>query len=99
MILIPSPLSKPCEPPAGIARLAGAIAGKGSLTIIDANLDGILRALNGPVDSNDTWTRRAKKNLQANLNYLRHNNHPWDIRSEEHTSELQSRLHLACRLL
>jgi radical SAM superfamily enzyme YgiQ (UPF0313 family) len=79
MILIHPPLSKPCEPPAGIARLAGAIAGRGSLTIIDANLDSILRALHGPVDSNDTWTRRAKKNLQANLDYLRHNNHPWDI--------------------
>ena len=24
---------------------------------------------------------------------------PWHIRSEEHTSELQSRLHLVCRLL
>src|SRR2546422_2160642 len=23
----------------------------------------------------------------------------WDVRSEEHTSELQSRLHLVCRLL
>src|SRR2546422_7431029 len=26
-------------------------------------------------------------------------NQAWDIRSEEHTSELQSRLHLVCRLL
>src|SRR2546429_3005525 len=25
--------------------------------------------------------------------------YPWDRRSEEHTSELQSRLHLVCRLL
>src|SRR2546429_6971389 len=25
--------------------------------------------------------------------------HPGDLRSEEHTSELQSRLHLVCRLL
>src|SRR3989442_4683125 len=24
---------------------------------------------------------------------------PWDVRSEEHTSELQSRPHLVCRLL
>jgi radical SAM superfamily enzyme YgiQ (UPF0313 family) len=79
MILIHPPLSKPCEPPAGIARLAGAIEGKGSLTIIDANLDSILRALHGPVDSNDTWTRRAKKNILANLDYMRHKNHPWDI--------------------
>src|SRR4030042_5467747 len=25
--------------------------------------------------------------------------HDWELRSEEHTSELQSRLHLVCRLL
>src|SRR2546429_7094850 len=29
----------------------------------------------------------------------RRNVDPWDGRSEEHTSELQSRLHLVCRLL
>src|SRR2546422_7894311 len=31
------------------------------------------------------------------LDYVRHLNHV--LRSEEHTSELQSRLHLVCRLL
>src|SRR2546422_8234077 len=25
--------------------------------------------------------------------------YPWELRSEEHTSELQSRLHIVCRLL
>jgi len=80
MILIHPPISKPCEPPAGIARLAGAIDGEGRpLTVVDANLDGILRAIHMPVESNDTWTRRSKKNLQTNLDYLRDNKHPWDI--------------------
>lgn len=79
MILIHPPLSKPCEPPAGIARLAGVVEGKGNLAIIDANLDGILSALHRPLEFNDTWTRRAKKNIQTNLDYLRTKNHRWDI--------------------
>ena len=49
------------------------------LSIIDANLDGILRAINGPVIANDTWTRRAKNNLLKNLDYLRNRKHAWDI--------------------
>jgi len=80
MILIHPPISKPCEPPAGIARLAGAIdCEKARLTVVDANLDGILRAIHGPVNPDDTWTRRSKKNLRTNLDYLRINKHPWDI--------------------
>lgn len=78
MILIHPPLSKPCEPPAGICRLAGAID-SGKATVIDANLGSVLWAVNGPVKSNDTWTRRSVKNLQSNLYYLRNNKHTWDI--------------------
>jgi len=77
MLLIHPPLSKPCEPPAGIARLAGAIE-KLPLSIVDANLDAVLRAVRGPISDNDTWTRRSKKNLRSNLNYLRQN-HTWEI--------------------
>jgi|WetSurMetagenome_2_1015567.scaffolds.fasta_scaffold07284_4 radical SAM superfamily enzyme YgiQ (UPF0313 family) len=80
MILIHPPLAKSCEPPAGIARLAGVIeCGEIPLSVIDANLDGILRAINGPVHATDTWTRRAKRNLQSNLDYLRSRKHGWDI--------------------
>ncbi len=80
MILIHPPLSKSCEPPAGIARLAGAIDSERiPLSVVDANLDGILRAINGPVEATDTWTRRAKRNLQSNLDYLRSGKHAWDI--------------------
>jgi radical SAM superfamily enzyme YgiQ (UPF0313 family) len=80
MILIHPPVSKPCEPPAGIARLAGAIdSAKNSVTILDANLDGILSAINKPAGFNDIWTRRSAKNLQKNLDYLRHNTQQWDI--------------------
>jgi hypothetical protein len=80
MILIHPPVSKPCEPPAGIARLVGAIDGdKQNFTVIDANLDGILGMLNMNVRFEDNWTRRSKKNLQKNLDYLRNNTRPWDV--------------------
>ena len=77
MLLINPPLSKPCEPPAGIARLAGAVEGR-HLSVVDAGLDAVLRVIHGPVDADDTWTRRSKKNLGSNLDYLR-NEHKWKI--------------------
>ena len=77
MLLIHPPLSKPSEPPAGIARLAGAVD-KLSLSIVDANPDAILRTIHGPITDDDTWTRRSKKNLLSNLNYLRQSN-TWEI--------------------
>ena len=77
MLLVHPPLSKPCEPPAGIARLAGAVENL-PVSIIDANLDAVLRTVHGPIIADDTWTRRAKKNLRSNLAYLRQN-HAWKI--------------------
>jgi hypothetical protein len=80
MILIHPPLSKPSEPPAGIARLAGAIdCGKFAFSILDTNLDSILWAVSGPVKAKDTWTRRSTKNLLSNLDYLRNRKRPWDM--------------------
>jgi len=80
MILIHPPLSKPCEPPAGIARLAGAIDSvKSPLKVIDANLEAVLWAVNNPVNSKDTWTGRSVKNLRSNLDYLRDGRLKWDI--------------------
>jgi hypothetical protein len=80
MILVHPPVSKPCEPPAGIARLAGAVEDNGkNLTVVDANLDCILRILNSPMEAEDTWTRRSKKNVQKNLQYLRDKNNNWDV--------------------
>ena len=80
MILIHPPLSKPCEPPAGIARLAGSVdTGKASLSVVDAGLDSMLWAFNNPFESMDTWTRRSAKNLLQNLDYLRNRGDLWDI--------------------
>jgi len=72
MLLIHPPVAKPCEPPAGIARLAGFLRSHGRpCTLLDANLEGPLYLLATPVKPHDTWGRRASKNLAANLIALR----------------------------
>jgi hypothetical protein len=72
VLLIHPPVSKPCEPPPGLARLAGALASAGvTCHVWDASLEGLLHLLSLPLPAQDTWTRRAVKNRQANLNALR----------------------------
>ena len=72
MLLIYPPLAKPSEPPAGIAQLAGALADHGHpCTLLDASLEGLLYLLNLPATHNDTWSRRAYRLLQGNINILR----------------------------
>ncbi len=78
VLLIHPPVSKPCEPPPGLARLAGALAAAGiTCRVWDASLEGLLYLLRLPLPAQDTWTRRAIKNRQANLAALRS---PADIR-------------------
>ena len=72
ILLIHPPVAKPCEPPAGIARLAGALrAGGVDCRVYDANLDGILDLLRYPVEAEDTWSRRALKHRDINQEALR----------------------------
>jgi radical SAM superfamily enzyme YgiQ (UPF0313 family) len=72
MLLIFPPVAKPCEPPAGIAKLAGAFKAHDiSCTILDANLEGLLFLLQQPYSVADTWSSRAIKNLSSNLAALR----------------------------
>ena len=72
MLLIFPPLAKPCEPPAGIARLAGAVQAAGrNCTIIDANIEGISFLLARDHTPEDTWSRRAVRGLEQNLQNLR----------------------------
>jgi hypothetical protein len=72
MLLIFPPVAKPCEPPAGIAKLAGALKAHGvSCSILDGNLEGLLYHLQRPLTGTDTWTRRAVKNISSNLSVLR----------------------------
>ncbi len=72
MLLIHPPLAKSCEPPAGIALLAGALRGHGQpCTLIDSNLEGLLYLLCSPNFRQDTWSKRASKNMEDNLHALR----------------------------
>jgi radical SAM superfamily enzyme YgiQ (UPF0313 family) len=70
--LIHPPVSRPCEPPAGLAKLAGALKDHGkSCLIIDAGIEGPLSLLNGTRTAQDTWTRRAVMHREENLAAVR----------------------------
>jgi len=58
MLLINSPVVKPCNPPAGIAKLLGTL-GKYNVRcrVLDANLEGLMSLLKCPVGTDDTWSR------------------------------------------
>lgn len=68
MLLIFPPIAKACEPPAGVAKLASALHAHGiPCRVLDANLEGQLWLMKQPLPADDTWTRRAGKNLARNL--------------------------------
>jgi hypothetical protein len=72
ILLVNPPLTKPCEPPSGLAHLAGALrAYDVKYRLIDASLEGILYLLKKPVEASDTWTQRALKHIDSNLESLR----------------------------
>ena len=76
ILLIHPPVAKACEPPGGIARLAGCLKEHGvGCTVLDANLEGQLRLLAeaaGPAGRRgDTWTARAARRLPEHLEALR----------------------------
>lgn len=72
VLLIHPPIAKSCEPPAGIARLAGALRAAGiPCRTLDANLEGQLWLLGQTPAAADTWTRRALKGRDHHLAALR----------------------------
>jgi hypothetical protein len=72
ILLIQPPVAKPCEPPAGVARLAGALRAAGiDCRVYDASLEGLLDLVGQPAAAKDTWSRRAFKNRAAHLAALR----------------------------
>ena len=72
ILLIHPPMAKPCEPPPGIAKLAGTLKNAGiDCRVYDANLSGLLDLLHQSMDAEDTWTKRAFKNINKNLEALR----------------------------
>lgn len=72
MLLLFPPVAKPCEPPAGVALLASALAEHDiPCQVYDANIEGLLyqiRSVNEPVDS---WSQRALKNRDTILADIR----------------------------
>ena len=71
MILIHPPVAKPCEPPAGIAKLCGSLDYHGVRSkVLDANLEGLLSLLKASPMSLDTWTSRALRHLHEHLTSL-----------------------------
>ncbi|MFO7714167.1 B12-binding domain-containing radical SAM protein [Desulfosarcina sp.] len=72
ILLISPPVSKPCEPPAGLAKLAWALRAQGvDCRVYDASLDGILGLIHQPTTAGDTWSRRALASRSINLAALR----------------------------
>ena len=72
IVLIYPPVAKPGEPPAGIARLAGALREGGlDCRVIDASIGGLNFLLDRPIQATDTWTRRAVRNRDRHLDTLR----------------------------
>jgi len=76
MLLIYPPVAKPCEAPAGIAKLSGALKSHGvKHHLVDANIEGLLflmdSAVANPKAGPDTWTKRAVRNYSKNICSLR----------------------------
>src|SRR4030042_6847694 len=68
LLLIKPPVTKPCEPPAGIAKLCGALNHHGvQYRVLDVNLEGLLTLLYAQPVATDTWTRRAFRHLSGHL--------------------------------
>ena len=72
MLLIFPPVAKPCEPPAGIARLAGVLHAAGvPCRLLDANCEGLLWLMGQTRAADETWTRRAVNSRERHLASLR----------------------------
>ena len=75
MLLIYPPVAKSCEPPAGIAKLSGALTRYGiKHKLLDSNLESLLYILNNAscaISPADRWTSRAFRNLSGNLEALK----------------------------
>jgi len=72
MLLVHPPVTKPSEPPVGLARLSGALSSHGiAHHILDANLEGLLTIISGSPSKSDTWTKRAARDRVRGLDVLR----------------------------
>ena len=71
MLLIYPPVAKPSEPPAGLAKLAGALNHHHiNHYLIDTNIEALFHRIDNPADGPDPWTRRAARHLNSNMKSL-----------------------------
>ncbi len=72
ILLLYPPVSKPAQPPAGIAQLKQAVKASGfSCATIDANVEGMHYLLQGDIFATTPRLRSALKNRDRNLNWIR----------------------------
>ncbi|HOO39337.1 MAG TPA: radical SAM protein [Deltaproteobacteria bacterium] len=72
ILLIHPPVTRPCEPPAGLAKIMGALQDHGSSChVLDANIEGLLYLTHSLSAAEDTWTRRALNHREENIASLR----------------------------
>ncbi len=72
MLIIHPPLAKSCEPPAALAHLAAALrANRLSCRVCDMNIESLFALLRAGTTADDTWSRRAGRNIQNNLLLIR----------------------------
>lgn len=72
ILLVHPPVAKPCEPPAGIARLAGALQAHGkACEVLDASHEGLLHLMGQTQSGTDPWTSRAVRQHKQHLDALK----------------------------
>jgi hypothetical protein len=85
MLLIFPPLVKPCEPPPGIAKIAGTLAEEGiECRVFDANIEGLLFLLGRTYNWKDTWYYQASKRGDRHCAALRNQRTYRDINRYKH---------------
>src|SRR2546422_6736179 len=77
------------------ARKVRAVPWKLPCTVVGTPISTIVRSMASAASPSDTPSAKLKEIVVATISF----NLALGVRSEEHTSELQSRLHLVCRLL
>lgn len=72
ILLLHPPVSKPSEPPAGIAQLTGVLRGNDiPCHSVDLNLEALYSLLSQAVSGSDTWSKRSYNSLPRNLENIR----------------------------
>ena len=95
ILLVHPPVSKPCEPPAGIAKIAGYLRKCTGIrcSLLDANLAGLTYLLRQERPAAGTWTQRAQRSRSAHLDTLR------DFRTRGHFARYRRAVYDLNRLL